>query len=210
MPLPRRRPSTAKQQRDGGSRRRRSRPAPGSVRTQPAADRAQARPVHALPASVQERPRLRPARRRLHQADDGPVARRLDHPRRRRHQRLARLHPGRPGGEVARFDPQHALGGGKNLAQRANRDDPGRTARAGRHRVPRIRRQDSGRHPPHRRQEPAHGGSGADRRIRPVRQVDGPRLGQGDCRGSSLHGLFRHPGGVRPRDRNRRRHGKRH
>ena len=108
------------------------------------------------------------------------------------------------------LDPQHALGGGENLAQRANRHDPGRTARAGRHRVPRIRRQDPGRHPASGGQEPAHGGSGADRRIRAVRQIDCPRLGQGDRRRSRLHGLFRNPGRLRPRDRNRRRHGKRH
>ena len=39
---------------------------------------------------------------------------------RRRPQRAARLHPGGPGGEGARFDPQHALGGGANLARRRN------------------------------------------------------------------------------------------
>ena len=193
-----------------GPRRRRSRPAPGSVWPQPAADRAQTRPAHALPDAVQECSRLRPARRRLHQADDGPVARRLDHSRRRRHQRPARLHPGRPGGEIARFDPQHALGGSENIAQRADRLDPGRGAGAGRHRVARIRRQDPRRHPSRRGQEPSHRGSGADRRIGAVRQIDRPRFGQGDRRRSRVHGLFRHSGRVRQGDRNRRRHGKRH
>ena len=33
------------------------------------------------------------------------------------------------------LDPQHVVGGGENLAQRANRHDPGRTARRRRHRV---------------------------------------------------------------------------
>jgi hypothetical protein len=72
------------------------------------------------------------------------VARRVDHPRRGDHQRIARLPSGRPGGEVARFHPQHALAGGANPAQRANGDDRGGEARAGGHCVSRIRRQDPG------------------------------------------------------------------
>ena len=106
------------------------------------------------------------------------------------------------------FDPQHALGGSANPAQRTNVDDPGGDARAGRHRVPRIRRQDPRRHPPHRRQEPAHGRSSPHRRIRAVGQIDRARLGQGDRRRSHRHGLFRHAGRFRPRERNCRRHGK--
>ena len=136
------------------------------------------------------------------------MARRLDHPRRGHHQRTARLPSGGPGGEVARFDPQHALGGGKNLAQRANVDDPRGEACAGRHCFPRIRRQDPSRHPPGRRQEPAHGRSGADGRIRAVGQIGRARLRQGHRRRSREHGLFRHSGGFRPGDRDCRRHGK--
>ena len=200
----------AQEQRDGGPRRRRGRPPAGSIWPQPAADGAEARPVHALPHAVQERPRLCPYRRGVYQADDGSVARRLDNSRRRRHQRAARLHPGRPGGEVAQFDPQHAVGRGEDPAQRAYRDDSGRAARARRHRVPRIRGQDSGRHPPHRGQEPAHGGSGADRQIGAVREVGEARLRQGDGRRPRVHGLFRHPGRLGPGDRDRRRHRRRH
>ena len=200
--------ATAQDQRDGGPRRFRSHAPPGGIRPERAADRAQARSVHAFPAAVQQCACLCAARRRLHQADDEPVAGRLDHPRRGHHQRTARLPSGRPGGEVARFDPQHALGGGANPAQRTNVDDPGGDARAGRHRVPRIRRQDPGRHPPRRRQEPAHGRSGADRRIRAVGQIDRARLGQGDRRRSRRHGLFRHAGRLRPRERRGRRDGK--
>ena len=85
---------------------------------------------------------------------------------------------------------------------------PAETARAGRHRVPRIRRQDPRRHPPHRRQEPAHGRSGAHRRVGAVGQIDRARLGQGDRRRSRWHGLFRHAGRFRPGDRNGRRDGK--
>ena len=138
------------------------------------------------------------------------MARLVDHSRRRHHQRIARLPSGRAGGEIARFDPQHALGGSENPTQRANLDDPGGDARARRHRVPRIRRQDPRRHPPRRRQEPAHGRSGAHRRIRALGQIDRARLGQGDCRRSRGHGLFRHARCFRPGERNCRRDGKPH
>ena len=138
------------------------------------------------------------------------MARRVDHPRRGDHQRIARLHSGRPGGEIARFHPQHALAGGENPAQRANRDDSGGEAGARRHRVPRIRRQDPSRSPVGRGQEPAHGRSGADRRIRSVGQIDRARLGESDRRRSRRHGLFRHACGLRPGDRHGRGHRRRH
>ena len=205
-----RRSSETEEQRDKRPRRGRGGAPPGGIWPEPPADRAQARTVYALPAAVQQRPCLCPHRRRLHQADDEPLARRLDHPCRRRHQQFARLHSGRPGGEVARFDPQHALAGGENSAQRADRDDRGGEARARRHRVPRIRRQDPGRSQAHRGQEPAHGRSGADRRIGAVGQIDRARLGRRDRRRSRWHGLFGHAGGVRQGDRARRRHRRRH
>jgi phosphate:Na+ symporter len=61
-----------------------------------------------------------------------------------------------------------------------------------------------------RRQEPAHRGSGAHRRIGAVGQIDRACLGQDDRRRSRWHGLFRHAGGLRPGDRTGRRHRRRH
>ena len=85
---------------------------------------------------------------------------------------------------------------------------PAENACAGRHRVPRIRRQDPRRHSPSRRQEPAHGRSGAHGRIGAFGQIDCACLRQGDRRRSRQHGLFRDARGFRPGDRGCRRYGK--
>ena len=141
--------------------------------------------------------------RRLHQADAEPVARRLDHLRGRHPQFAARLPAGGPGGEGAQLDPQHAVGGGARRSRRRDAAHSRRGSGARRHRPSRVRRQDPGRLASRRRQEPAHRGGGADRRVRPGGEDDRSGRRQGDGRRPREHGLLRHHGRVGPRDRRR-------
>ena len=133
----------------------------------------EARPTDALPGPVQQHPRLRPARRRLRQADARPVARRVDHPRRRDPQRPARLHPG---GRAPRRRSTRSATCSRPRRARVRGGETrmiaGRGAGARRRRAARIRRQGAGRPAPRRGQEPAHRGGGAHRRIGAGRQVD--------------------------------------
>ena len=143
---------------------------PAEVRPKPVAGRQEAGAVQAVPCPVQQHPGLRPARRRLHQADAEPVDRCRDHPGRCHHQRAARVHPGGQGGKGAGFDPQHAVGGGPDRARRRGAHDSGGGARAGRRRAARIGRQGAGGPAPHRREEPADRRGGADGRVGADRQ----------------------------------------
>ena len=101
-------------------RRRGLDPAP-EVRAEPPAGGQEAGPVHAVPRPVQQHSRLRPSRRRVHQADAEPVGRRGDHLRRGGSQRALGVHPGGQGREGAGFDPQHALRRGADRCAAARR-----------------------------------------------------------------------------------------
>ena len=109
------------------------------------------------------------------------MARRLDHPRRRRHQRVARLHPGGQGGEGAGFDPQHAFRRGPDPARRRDPPHPGRGTGARRHRAARVGRPDPRGPSPRRREEPADGRGGAHGRVGADRQDH-------RCRGREVDG----------------------
>ena len=101
------------------------------------------------------------------------------------------------------LDPQHALRRGARCSRRRDPAHPRRGSYAGRHRPSRVRRQDPGRLASHGRQEPAHGRSGADWRVRPRGEVDRRGARKGDGRRPREHGLLRHDGRVGTRDRRR-------
>ena len=99
--------------------------------------------------------------------------------------------------------PQHALRRGARCSRRRDPAHPRRGSYAGRHRPSRVRRQDPGRLASPGRQEPAHGRSGADWRVRARGEV-GRRGGHtGDRRRPREHGVLRHDGRVRPGERRR-------
>ena len=150
-----------------GPRRVRSPEPAAEIRTESPARRQEARAFRALPRAAQQHSRLRPARRRLREANARAVARRRDHPRRGDPERTPRLHPGGQGGEGTRLHPQHALGRSADSARRRHAHDAGRGSRAGRHRAPRVGRQGAGGSAARRRQQSAYRGGGAHRRVSP-------------------------------------------
>ena len=108
-------------------------------------------------------------------------SRRGGHPRRRRHQRDHRLHPGGPGGEVARGHSRDAdarvLGPARRAAtDRSRRKPGGRRRRADRSRRPHSRRpQALARHQPQDRRGGADRRSGARPTSRPIPSRRTPR-----------------------------------
>ena len=179
-------------------RRGRSRWTPEDLRSEPAAGGQEAGAADALPRAVQQRPRLRPAHRRLHQTDAEPVARRVDHlrgrhpqfgcsasfrraGRRRRSIRSAtcsrRKRAPLRDGETRLIPAEDLVPGDIVLLESGDN-------------IPADLRLD-------RRQEPAHRGGGADRRVGAGREDDRAGRREGDGRRSREHGLLRHDGRLR-------------
>ena len=120
-----------------------------------------------------------------------------------------RLHPGRPGGKVARGHSRDADARVLGPARRAAADRSRRKPRGRRRRADRSRRPHSRRPEALARDEPQDRGSGADRRSGRIRQGDRSRRARRGARRPRLDGLFRHDGRERPgrgaRGRDRRR-----
>ena len=102
------------------------------------------------------------------------------------------------------FDPQHAFRRSPDNARRRDPHAPGGGGRSGGRRAARVRRQGSGGPAAHRGEEPAYRRGGAHRQVRAGGEEHRSRFRQRHGRRPRVHGVFRHDGRVRPRDRRRR------